>query len=263
MFNMNRKNLIIIGGILALVVAACGYSIVKKSMAGQVVFDNESNVSKYPQNNAGEVNKPEEDGKARESKEILVHVIGQVRKPGLVRIPEGSRISDAIEAAGGALEDADLEVVNIAYKLPDGKQVYIPSKDERPSDISGEEVKSRSVEASSVKGSGSTAGTLTRKPQPGVQPDVLPPRKALADSSGVVGESNGQTEDGEKGNTPVNINTASLEQLDKLPGIGPSTAQKIIDYRIKNGLFKVPQDIMKVNGIGDAKYEKIKDRITV
>ncbi len=261
--NVNRKSLIIIGCILALVIASCGYSIVKKSMAGQVVFDSESNVNKYPQGNDGEVNKPEEDGKTSKSKEILVHVIGQVRKPGLVRIPEGSRISDAVEVAGGALEDADLEVINLAYKLQDGKQVYIPSKDERPPDISGEDVKSRPAGASPAKDSGSASETLTRKPQPGVQPDVLPPRKAPADSSGVIGENHGQAEAGGEENTLVNINTAGLEQLDRLPGIGPSTAQKIIDYRSKNGLFKAPQDIMKVNGIGDSKYEKIKDRITI
>ncbi len=139
---------------------------------------------------------------------INVYVSGAVNHPDVYTLPLGSLVKDAIAKAGGATADADLDHVNLAVKLSDQMQVYVPRK--------GEAV------ATPNSRSGSAAITA-----------------------------------------PININTATLEELDRLPGIGPSIAQAIIDYRTANGPFKTIEDINNVKGIGDALFAKIKDSITV
>lgn len=139
---------------------------------------------------------------------INVYVSGAVYKPDVYPLPLGSLVKDAVAKAGGATVDADLDHVNLALKLSDQMQVYVPRK--------GEAV------ATPNSRSGSAAITA-----------------------------------------PININTATLEELDRLPGIGPSIAQAIIDYRTANGPFKTIEDINNVKGIGDALFAKIKDSITV
>jgi competence protein ComEA len=139
---------------------------------------------------------------------INVYVSGAVNKPDVYALPLNSIVKDAITAAGGATDEADLDRINLATKLADQMQVYVP----------------RRGEAAPPSQGGSAPGAATGK---------------------------------------ININTASAEELDKLPGIGPSIAQAIIDYRTKNGLFKQIEDINDVKGIGDALFEKIKDQITV
>ncbi|MBI5840463.1 MAG: ComEA family DNA-binding protein [Chloroflexi bacterium] len=145
---------------------------------------------------------------------IAVHIVGAVPRPGLYEFPEGARVQDAIDAAGGLLATADVEGINLAALLEDGQQLDIPFTE-------GAEV------------------PATSEPE---LPGSTPPPNA---------------ED------LVNINTASLEELDALPGIGPTTAQKIIDYRDANGPFAQIEDIMNVSGIGPSTFENIKDLITV
>ena len=134
--------------------------------------------------------------------EVVVAVAGRVRKPGLVRLPPGARVADAVEAAGGALPDADLSTLNLARKVTDGELI--------------------------------TVGI------PG------------ATASGSAG-----------GGGLVNLNTATLEQLQTLPGVGPVLAQRILDYRTQQGGFRSVADLRKVTGIGDAKYNDLKSRVTV
>ena len=151
---------------------------------------------------------------------IAVHVIGAVPRPGLYKFPEGARIQDAIDAAGGLLAEGDDNALNLAALLEDGQQLNIPYK----------------------------AGS-----EPSNTDDTLDlPSSDENDSS-----RSGSIED------LVNINTASLDELDSLPGIGPTTAQKIIDYRTENGPFANIEDIMNVSGIGPATFEDIQDLITV
>ena len=138
---------------------------------------------------------------------INVYVSGAVKKPDVYALPLNSIVKDAIMAAGGATADADLDRINLATRLADQMQVYVPRQGEA----------------------------------------APPPNGAPPDTS---------TE-------KININTASVEELDKLPGIGPVIAQAIIDYRAQNGPFKKIEDINAVKGIGDALFEKIKDQITV
>lgn len=151
---------------------------------------------------------------------IAVHVIGAVPRPGLYEFPDGARVQDAVEAAGGLLADADAETLNLAALLEDGQQLDIPY-------IAG---------AGPVDGSGTTVLEL---------PTSATPTPASNTNQDLI-----------------NINTASLEELDALPGIGPTTAQKIIDYRTANGPFTAIEDIMNVSGIGPSTFDEIKELIT-
>ena len=148
---------------------------------------------------------------------IYVDIGGAVKNPMLAELPEGSRVEDAINAAGGIKEDADMTSINRAEFLEDGEKIYIPafSVDDDGNVIA------------ETGASGSSAGT----------------------SSGASGK--------------VNINTADSTALQELNGVGPATAQKIIDYRESSGRFKSIEDIKNVSGIGDKTYEKLKDYITI
>ena len=139
---------------------------------------------------------------------IRVYVSGAVKRPDVYALPAGSIVKDAMEAAGGPAEEADLDRINLAAPLGDGLQVHFPRR-----------------------------GEAAPTPQPGFN---------LAAPAG-----------------PININTATPQQLETLPGIGPTLAQRIVDYRTANGPFKSIEDVKNVKGIGDSLFEKIKDSITV
>ena len=156
---------------------------------------------------------------------IIVHITGEVNNWGVIELPQGSRIIDAVNKAGGFTDEADVEAVNLAYVLSDGIKVYIPSKNEDPmGDFTAEEY-------------------------------------ITADSGDNV--ITGGEKMGESKNELVNINKATQTELETLPGIGPSTALKIISYRNENGAFSSIEDIKNVNGIGDSKFESIRDLICV
>jgi len=150
---------------------------------------------------------------------IAIHIIGEVKKTGVVRIKEGSRIENVVEAAGGLTEKADISKVNLAYPVEDGMKIRIPSIDD---DMQNEYI---------LEGGGD--GVIVSDE---------------AEESSIVW---------------VNINTADENELEKLPGIGASIATRIVDYRKQNGKFKSIEDIKNVTGIGDSKFEKIKDLIKV
>jgi competence protein ComEA len=147
---------------------------------------------------------------------IAVHVIGAVPRPGLYELPEGSRVQDAVDAAGGLLSEADPDAINLAAILEDGQQIDVPY------------------------GTGQESSELPELP-------------------GQPGESTQSDEAGDL----VNINTAALDELDNLPGIGPTTAQNILDYRDENGPFAQIEDLLNVPGVGLTTFENIKDLITV
>jgi competence protein ComEA len=136
--------------------------------------------------------------------EILVHVAGLVRNPGVYRLHRGDRVVDAIAAAGGARAGTDLTTLNLAALLSDGEQVVV---------------------GKAGGGPGPPSGT----------------------SEGSVGGAGG----GGPGGGLVNVNTATLEQLESLPGIGPALGQRIVDYREEHGPFHTVDDLLNVSGIGD------------
>jgi competence protein ComEA len=155
--------------------------------------------------------------------EAVVHVAGAVTQPGVQRLPAGARVVDAVDRAGGATPDADLARVNLAAPVQDGQQVYIPRVGE-------------------VAGGGA-------------------PASAGGDAGGVPGGGEGGASDAAAG--LVDLNTATAEQLETLPGVGPTTAQAILDHRATNGPFTSVNQLLDVRGIGDAKLEQVRDLVVV
>ena len=170
---------------------------------------------------------------------LTVHVCGAVRREGVYSLPAGSRIRDAVDAAGGFSGDADRSYLNLAMKIEDAWQIRVPTKEE--------------AEALRLEQGRSGAGTAV----PGAAP-------GLSGTSGLQGAGTAKDEAG-TGNQEekINLNTASKEQLMKIPGVGEAKAQRIIEYREQNGRFEAIEDLMKVPGIKDASFQKMKDYITI
>ena len=183
-----------------------------------------------------EINDSEdEENKAETEAEnkILVYVTGEVNNPGVTMLNENSRIIDAINSVGGITNNADVSKINLAYVLKDGMKVNIPNK---------EDLKK-----------GSDFEYITMNSGDGKNDNTSENESSLSSQS-------------DKSNTnksTVNINTATQTELETLPGIGPSTALKIINYRNENGKFSSIDEIKNVSGIGDSKFENIKKYITV
>jgi len=136
---------------------------------------------------------------------LFVHVVGAVRRPGLFRVTEGSRIADALARAGGPTRKADLTAVNLAAPLADGQQVIVPVR---------------------------------------LPAGFAPPAGMAAPGA------------------KVSLGTATIEQLDELPGIGPVTAQKIVDWRTAHGPFRSVEELDDVPGIGPARFEQLRELVT-
>jgi competence protein ComEA len=163
-------------------------------------------------------------GGGPDSGQVVVHVAGAVAAPGVVRLGNGSRVVDAVTAAGGLRADADPDRVNLAATLVDGQRVVVP--------IVGQPIPAE-VAPAPVPSSG---GTTT-----------------------AAGASSGAASTG----APVDLNTATAEQLDALPGVGPSTAAAILDHRSSAGPFTSVDQLLDVRGIGEAKLEALRDLVSV
>ncbi|WP_027642770.1 helix-hairpin-helix domain-containing protein [Enterocloster clostridioformis] len=161
---------------------------------------------------------------------VYIHVCGLVCTPGVYGLPAGSRVYEAIEAAGGFSEAAVPDYLNLAQVLEDGMKIQVPDREQ------AEEWKARGLTQSGISAGGVSGGVQT---------------------SGRTGTGDGGSK------ARVNLNTASREELMTLRGIGESRAEDIIHYREEFGGFKSIEDIMNVSGIKDAAFEKIKDSITV
>lgn len=142
---------------------------------------------------------------------VVVHVDGAVTVPGVYGLPEGSRVNDAVLAAGGLAEGADTTSLNLAATVSDGEKVHVP-----------------------VEGEGATETV-----------------------AGLGGDGAGEA------GGPVNINVASVAELDELPGVGEATAVAIVEDRERNGTFTTPEDLMRVSGIGEKKFAKLEGLICV
>lgn len=163
---------------------------------------------------------------------IKIYVVGCVNKPGIVTLEKGQLIDDAVRLAGGFSKDADPDSVNLVYRLEENIMLYIKSKSELKQNTEGAGASGEAGKGASLRKD--SGGAVVNEPQ---------------DSSTPGGK--------------VNINTASVSELDTLPGIGEATARDIISYRESNGLFRAIQDIMKVPRIKESRFDSIKDFITV
>ncbi len=148
--------------------------------------------------------KTEQEAESSSTTLVVVHVCGAVKRPGVYNLPPGSRVYEAVEKAGGAKPQAQLDGVNLARLLADGEQVYIPRRGE------------------------SLSAPLTSN----------------------------QT-------SLIDLNRATAEELESLPGIGEALAERILKYREENGSFQSIQELREVKGIGEGKFEEIKDKVCV
>ncbi|WP_036728215.1 helix-hairpin-helix domain-containing protein [Peptoniphilus mikwangii] len=195
MNNLNRNQIKMIASILVILLI----------FIAKIYIDNEKSKSENidSSENLNEVLTLSQDIKTQdENTTIYVHVCGRVKNPGLISLPANSRVIDAVNAAGGMYDDADINNINLAKKLNDEDKIYIP--------VFGENTDSEYISE----------------------------------------------------NKKININTADMQMLTSLPGVGEKTAKKIIDYRTKNQ-FKNIEDIKSVSGFGEKKFNEIKELITV
>ena len=139
---------------------------------------------------------------------LLVHVAGRVAHPGLVRLTQGSRVADAVAAAGGPVDGADVDSLNLAAPLADGQRVYVPALGE-----------------------------------------VVDPTQGVGGSSGPV--------------VRIDLNSATADQFDALPGIGPSLAAALVSYRTEHGPFRSVDDLLNVPGIGASKLDRFRSLVRV
>lgn len=212
---LDKKQKIILIIIVVCILFFIGYYIINKTNnLGYVELETQNNETNNNIGNNSDIIEEE-----MEDEDIVIHVTGAVKKQGVVKVKQGSRISDIIDAAGGITYKADLSKINLAYEIQDGQKIYIPSITDN------EDINTVTEDA----------------------------------GTNVIKEGNANNSKKEK----VNINKASQTELETLSGIGPSTALKIINYRNENGNFKKIEDLKNVPGIGESKFENIKEDICV
>jgi len=222
--------IVIIAGLIGYSIDRSGHKIIIDSESDKV---NAEKIDIEKSEEAGTIQRELETQKPEE--EIKVYVVGRVKNPGIVTLKKGDLINDAIIAAGGAEDDADLENINLVYKLTGNVMLRIRSRDEVKNDPD--------------KGSAAGIGVNI----------ITDSGSAVVSSEEGDGNYNGNNNNRGK----ININTATIDELDTLPGIGKATAKDIVDYREKNGGFKDIRDITKVPGIKEGRFNSIKDLITV
>lgn len=169
---------------------------------------------------------PTQDPSGGGQTSLMVHVIGQVRVPGVVELPVGSRVIDAVHAAGGVTEQADPTSLNLARPVQDGEQVWV--------------------------------GAPGEEPPPGLQAAAPGPGPGPGGPSDGVGPGAGG-----HGAAPIDLNQADQAKLEELPGVGPVTAGNILAWREEHGRFTVVEELMEVSGIGEKTFEQLRARVTV
>ncbi len=225
MIKINFKDYKVIIGIISLIIIIflCVYFYTRSNMENEY---NEIENYDILQNETNNDIVIEDD----DSTKIMVHVTGAVKNAGIVEIKEGARIADAIDAAGGFADNADISQINLAYQLEDGQKIYIPAINDEKTDGSEKVLQKEYV-----------------TDEPGDE---------------VIVEDE-ETSVKSKESAKININTAEQSELEEIPGVGEATALKIIEYRKANGKFKSIEDIKNVSGIGDSKFENMKELICV
>ena len=217
MFKIVKKEKIIVSIIVILLIGISYY----------IYSNQDTNDINKENNSIKDIEENVQEEQNTENKNIIVvHVSGAVNNDGIIELEEGSRVSDAIEKAGGLKENAYTKDINLAYKVEDEMKIYIPTIDER--------------------------NKYSEENDKDAADNIITNKNFKNDSTNIKDK-----------NSKININTATKEQLESLPGIGESTSIKIIEYRNQNGKFKDIQDIKNIKGIGESKFNNIKDKIDV
>jgi competence protein ComEA len=164
---------------------------------------------------------------------VRIHVAGAVARPGVYSVSSSARVVDAVKAAGGATSRADLERINLAQTIVDTEQVFVPFRSSRTTKI---------TVAPRLRPSRTTV-PVSVPVIPGAVPIIGAPITTMSPL--------------------INLNSATSDQLDTLPGVGPSTAKAIISYRNRKGPFTKVDDLLNVPGIGPAKVGALRDQVTV
>ena len=233
MNRLNKKQKMIVIAISIIAIVGIGYYVYGRS--GTFAVEENLEIKQDERNIIDDNNNADNQTKI-DKQMIKVHISGAVNNEGLIELEENSRIADAIEKAGGVKENACMEEVNLAYLLEDGMKIKIATKEEVQTQ------KLNNLESS------------------GISTEIVKSNNA---DLGKSAESKISVSSKNNNNSKVNINTANQTELETLPGIGTATALKIINYRKENGKFKNVEDIKNVKGIGDSKFNNIKDLIII
>ena len=226
-FGLHRKEIITGAGVLLFMVAGALAMFITQSynppeQNHDTVIESES--KPQIENESKDLTPPSPS--VKNSKEIYVYLTGAVKKPGVYKFPEGSRIFEVIESAGGFTDKADIAALNLAETFSDAQHIHIPVKGERHHTVAS-----------------NNASTYTHVT---VQPS----------ESKLNARSSGQRD-------LVDVNHASESELQRLKGVGPVIAKRIYEYRQKHGRFKSAEELINVRGIGPAKLEKMKSQILI
>lgn len=247
----NKKLMLSIIFMLCVLTCVAGYIISINS--GEIVIfspnqteqqndDFKINTDKFPKTTSITEEKNNDDinnvaSSQTEKEKIKVYVAGCVNNPGVYTVEKGCILQDAIISAGGLTEEADPENINMVYEIKENMMIKILPKKHADAQIK--------TSAEEIQNKASGKVVIDKKEGTGV----------------IVYASSYTDENNQSKQTKININTASRQELEGLPGIGPATARDIIEYRNKNGKFKTISDIMKVPGIKQSRYNAIKDFI--
>lgn len=229
------KDYIIIGVIIISVIIFMVLNLgkVKEFEEKETIGNIEKNITVSEENIGNKENEGNEEDKKENISSatgIYVHIDGYVNNPGVYQIKENERINVLIEKAGGLKNGYSIKNINLAAKLSDGDKVYVPSVEEEKT--LGNQNQNNNISINTVgkhtnNGNNSNNNVSITK------------------------------------NNKININTANVSELKQITGIGESTANKIIDYRQNVGKFKKIEDIKEVKGIGDSKFESLKNKIAI
>ncbi len=252
-FDQYNKTIKIAAALILIIAAVLFYGI-KENNSTITLVNSDGGRIKTPSAATDTTNRTRTQESGNKSGKVFVDIGGEVRKPGVYSVSKSARIYEVVNKAGGLTSKAETSTINQAETVTDGQKITIPSKNTQPApgNASSAQNAGQSGSSGAPAGTSATAGTDSDSGS-GTGTDIS------GSSSGVAADSSGSASSSEL----ININTADSTTLQQISGVGPVTAEKIIEYRTQNGAFKSAEDIKNVSGIGDKTYEKMKDHITV
>ncbi|GAA1751410.1 helix-hairpin-helix domain-containing protein [Streptomonospora arabica] len=207
---LSRAGLRALLGVCVVAAAATGWFLLQARPEPEPPPTLQAGASPFPGDGGAAPAPPDPAASPTPAADVTVHVGGDVRSPGVITLPAGSRVADAVEEAGGTTPDADTETLNLARPLVDGEQILVGA------------------------------------------PPAPPPARAAGGASGGTAPS-----------APIDLNTATVDQLQELPGVGPVLAERIIAFRTENGGFASVEQLHDVSGIGEQRFADLADRVRV